>query len=78
MSDSAKLRFVYGLITYILSFLDLVAILVLSFLVGFKKIHKDFTVLIFILAVLLCVLFITTLVNFTQLYSIGIEEKEKK
>lgn len=71
MSDSAKLRFVYGLICYILSLFDLAAILVLSLLVGFKTISEEFLALIFILVIFLFTLFCSTIHFFTKLYYIG-------
>ena len=75
MSDSAKLRFVYGLITYILSFLDLATIVVLSFLIGFDIIPSDCTVFVLLLVVALAILSTTALSNFTKLYYIGKKEK---
>lgn len=71
MSDSAKLRFVYALIFHVLSFFDLVAIVVLSFLTGFKIIPMEFEIFVFILAIVLIVLFITTIGYYKQLYYIG-------
>lgn len=75
MSDSAKLRFVYALISYISSFLDIVAIIVLSFLVEFDIIHSDFVLLIVLLVCALLFLIAATIGNFIALYGIGKKEK---
>ena len=74
MSDSAKLRFVYALIFHILSFFDLVAIVVLIFLIGFKIIPMEFVILVFILAIVLIFLFITTIDYYKKIYYIGKKE----
>lgn len=74
MSDSAKLRFVYGLISYILSFFVMAAILVLSLLIGFKIIPTNFLLIIFFLIASLVVLFVNALINFMKLYDIGKKE----
>ena len=71
MSDSAKLRFVYALIFHVLSFFDLVAIVVLSFLIEFNIIPAYNVAFILLLAVVLVLLFMATIGYYKQLYYIG-------
>ena len=75
MSDSAKLRFVYGLIGYTLSFLALAAIVILSFLIGFNIIPIECVFFIVLLAIVIILSFMTTIYNFEKLYNIGKDEK---
>lgn len=75
MSDSAKLRFVYGLIGYILSFLALAAIVVLSFLIVFNIIPSECVFFIVLLAIVIMLSFMTAIDNFKKLYYIGKDEK---
>lgn len=77
MSDSGKLRLVYGLIFIAWSLLNVAGIVTFSFLLGFRILPKVFGSFIYLFSILLIVSLAGTILNFIQIYDIGKLEKNK-
>ena len=82
MSDSGKLRLVYGLIFTAWSLLNVAGIVTFSFLLVFRILSSDFGVLIFLLSISLVFSVLGIVANFIDIYKVGKyedpEEIEKK
>lgn len=75
MSDSGKLRLVYGLIYFAWSLLNVAGIITFSFLLGFRILPSNFEALIIIFSFLLLISIVGTVNSFINIYNIGKLEK---
>ena len=75
MSDSGKLRLVYGLIYFTWSLLNVAGIITFSFLLGFRILPSNFEALIIIFSISLLLSIVGTVNSFINIYNIGKLEK---
>ena len=78
MSDSGKLRLVYGIICLVWSLLNVAGIITFSFLLGFRILPSTFGVLIFFLSISLVFSVLGTVANFIDIYKVGKYEEPKE
>ncbi len=75
MSDSGKLRLVYGLIYFTWSLLNVAGIITFSFLLGFRILPSNFEALIIFFSISLLLSIVGIVNSFINIYNIGKLEK---
>ena len=75
MSDSGKLRLVYGFMYFAWRLLNVAGIITFSFLLGFRILPSNFEALIIIFSFLLLISIVGTVNSFINIYNIGKLEK---